>query len=177
LQRRFVPQSFPGRIAVEILSRRGCRPQAVAGILRTTRRVLRALGRSGGVCLLFTDDTEIRRLNRRFRGINRRTDVLSFRWDPSEDGDPYLGDIAISLPAARRQAREAGWPLELEIRFLVLHAVLHLLGHDHETDSGEMNLLQERLARTLLRHTIPRARIEPRTGFPDRKGRKGGSAR
>ena len=145
--------------------------------MQTARRALRSLGARGEVCLLFTDDAEIRRLNRRFRGMNRSTDVLSFPGHSSQERGSYLGDIAISLPAARRQAREAGWPLEIEIRFLVLHAVLHLLGHDHETDAGEMNALQDKLVRTLLRHRIPRSRIDSPAAFPARKGRRAGSSR
>ena len=71
-------------------------------------------------------DAGLRSLNRRFRGEDRTTDVLSF----AGEGD-YLGDIAISVPRARTQARAGGHSLEAELQLLVVHGVLHLLGHDH----------------------------------------------
>jgi len=61
----------------------------------------------------------------------------------------YLGDIAISLETARRSARRFSRPLPQELRMLVLHGVLHLIGYDHETDHGEMDLLERRLRRRL----------------------------
>jgi len=88
-----------------------------------------------------TDDAEMRELNRRYRGRDRTTDVLSFTGEATPEGR-HLGDLVISLPVARRQAREAGHPLERELRELVLHGVLHCLGHDHETDEGEMAALE-----------------------------------
>ena len=86
-------------------------------------------------CLL-TGDTELRRLNRRFRALNKTTDVLSFPAGVAP-GDS-LGDIAVSLDRARAQARAFGHQVSDELRILMLHGVLHLLGMDHETDSGEM---------------------------------------
>lgn len=94
----------------------------------------------------FTGDREMRRVNREFRGKDKTTDVLSF---PGEDG--HLGDILISVPTACRQAAEAGHGAEREIKTLLLHGVLHCLGHDHETDRGEMTRLETRLRRTWLR--------------------------
>jgi probable rRNA maturation factor len=88
-----------------------------------------------------TDDTEMRALNRRYRGQDRTTDVLSFAGEATPEGS-HLGDLVISLPVARRQAHEAGHPLERELRELALHGVLHCLGHDHETDEGEMAALE-----------------------------------
>lgn len=88
-----------------------------------------------------TDDAEMRELNRRYRGQDRTTDVLSFAGEATPEGS-HLGDLVISLPVARRQAREAGHPLERELRELALHGVLHCLGHDHETDGGEMAALE-----------------------------------
>lgn len=94
----------------------------------------------------FTSDREMRRLNRDFRDKDRPTDVLSF---PGEDG--HLGDVAISVPVARRQAEAAGHSAERELRVLMLHGVLHCLGYDHETDRGEMDRLESRLRREWLR--------------------------
>ena len=88
--------------------------------------------------IVLTDDKRIRELNRDYLGIDVPTDVLSFpasetdgsEIDP-ETGFPYLGDILISLPYAAKSAAKAGHPLEAEVQLLVVHGVLHLLGHDH----------------------------------------------
>jgi probable rRNA maturation factor len=83
--------------------------------------------------VVLTDDARIQELNRDYLGIDAPTDVLSFpasETDP-ETGSPYLGDILISLPYAARSAAQAGHPLEAEVQLLVVHGVLHLLGHDH----------------------------------------------
>ena len=95
----------------------------------------------------FASDREVRRANRSFRGKDQPTDVLSFPGDP-EGADGHLGDILISVPTARRQAAAAGHPGERELRILLLHGVLHCLGHDHETDQGQMERLERRLRRT-----------------------------
>ncbi|GAB4446682.1 MAG: rRNA maturation RNase YbeY [Anaerolineales bacterium] len=83
--------------------------------------------------IVLTDDERIRELNRDYLGIDAPTDVLSFpasETDP-ETGSPYLGDILISLPYAAKSAARAGHPLDAEVQLLVVHGVLHLLGHDH----------------------------------------------
>jgi probable rRNA maturation factor len=84
---------------------------------------------------LMTGDTELRRLNCAFLSKDYPTDVLSF---PSANPSAGLGDLAISLGRARAQAREWGHSLETEVQILMLHGVLHLLGMDHESDSGQM---------------------------------------
>jgi probable rRNA maturation factor len=84
--------------------------------------------RSASLTVLVSGDQTIRSLNARFRGIDAPTDVLSF---PAGDADGYLGDIAISVETARRQAEAGGHTLTEEVELLVVHGVLHLLGHDH----------------------------------------------
>jgi probable rRNA maturation factor len=87
----------------------------------------------GDLTLVLTGDEQLRRLNRDYRGVDAPTDVLSFpasETDP-ETGAPYLGDILLSVSRADEQARAAGHPLADEARLLVVHGVLHLLGHDH----------------------------------------------
>ena len=97
--------------------------------------------RGAGVSVLLCGDVRMRRLNREFRKVDRPTDVLSF---PA--GTPaFLGDVAIDVPYAARQARKRGHSLEREVQLLLAHGVLHLLGHDHETDGGAMFRLQRRL--------------------------------
>lgn len=97
----------------------------------------------------FVGDRAIRRINRDYRGIDRATDVLSF---PGQDGPEgrHLGDVAISVPTARRQAAERGEPVEREVRTLILHGLLHCMGYDHENDDGEMGRLERRLRRRWL---------------------------
>jgi probable rRNA maturation factor len=83
--------------------------------------------------ILQTDDEHVRALNHQYLGQDASTDVLSFpalETDP-ETGALYLGDIVISMPRATQQAREAGHSLESETQLLVVHGVLHLMGHDH----------------------------------------------
>jgi len=101
---------------------------------------------------VITSDAELRRLNRAFRGEDHATDVLSFPVEtplvteprPSGSGGWYLGDLAISLPRARSQARAFGHATAQEIQILMLHGVLHLLGMDHETDRGRMARAEKR---------------------------------
>jgi probable rRNA maturation factor len=91
---------------------------------------------------LVTDDRELQRLNRRFLGKDFPTDVLSFpAGETARPGEPVpglLGELAISAKRAAKQAREFGHPVEDEIRILMLHGVLHLVGMDHERDRGAM---------------------------------------
>jgi probable rRNA maturation factor len=112
--------------------------------------VLRALGeRPSGVSVVFVGREAIRDLNARYRGQARPTDVLSFPY-PGErvDGRRYLGDIVIAPDVAGEHAGvRRGGSLDTEMRMLLVHGVLHLIGYDHETDSGEMLRLQARLLR------------------------------
>jgi probable rRNA maturation factor len=91
---------------------------------------------------LICGDAELRRLNRDFRGQDYPTDVLSF--PAGVRLSSRLGDVAISLPRARAQARKFGHSMTQEIRVLMLHGVLHLLGMDHETDRGRMARVEKR---------------------------------
>lgn len=99
----------------------------------------------------FVSDRKMRKLNRDFRGKNSTTDVLSFPFEvddfglitePSISANTYLGDIAISVEQAERQAIENNLDFETEIKQLILHGVLHLCGYDHEQDAGEMSELE-----------------------------------
>jgi probable rRNA maturation factor len=89
----------------------------------------------------FVDDAEMRAIHHRYLGADHATDVLSFPGDDTPEGR-HLGDLVVSLDTARRQAAAAGLGLEQELRELLLHGVLHCLGHDHETDQGEMDRLE-----------------------------------
>jgi probable rRNA maturation factor len=100
------------------------------------------------VGIALVSDAAMRRLNRDYRRLDYTTDVLSFPADGRPGpGFVPLGDLAIALGVARRQAREHGHALRTELRVLALHGLLHLLGYDHDTDRGQMQRLEERLRR------------------------------
>ena len=103
---------------------------------------------SGTLAVRFVGDRSMRRLNREFRSRDTTTDVLSFPGGTTPEG-PYLGDVVISVPRAMEQAGERGHDLARELQLLLIHGILHCLGHDHETDDGTMQRLERRLR---LRH-------------------------
>ncbi|HEV2617187.1 MAG TPA: rRNA maturation RNase YbeY [Candidatus Acidoferrales bacterium] len=131
-------------------------------------RLLQIAPDAATVCLV--TNAQIARWNRTYRGKAKPTDVLSFpaepvamkkriarkgptsttgrRHSPSRNGS-YLGDIAIAPAVARRNAQQSGRAFDDEMRILMLHGVLHLLGYDHETDRGQMERLELRLRRQL----------------------------
>src|SRR5512141_1062730 len=107
---------------------------------RAARAVLEHESESGDhdLSIVLTDNARLHELNLSYLGVDSPTDVLSF---PASETDPetgarYLGDILISIPRAQEQADAAGHPLESEVQLLVVHGVLHLLGHDH-AQAGE----------------------------------------
>jgi probable rRNA maturation factor len=141
-------------LEVEIVDRQRAQRLDLASLRRFARALVRAKPARRvermAVCLI--SDRAMSGYNLRFRGKRGTTDVLAFPADgaPDPGGSRYLGDIAISVPRAQRQAREAGHPLAREVRILLLHGYLHLLGYDHETDDGTMMRVQRRLERVLL---------------------------
>ncbi len=102
--------------------------------------------------IAFVSDIKMRQLNAEFRGKDLTTDVLSFPFeaDEFETDQNTLGDVAISLEQAHRQAIENDLTFPTEIKQLILHGILHLCGYDHETDNGEMNSLELKLRDKLL---------------------------
>jgi probable rRNA maturation factor len=124
--------------------------------LTRVQRELKLGRREVTVC--FVDDREIARLNGKFRGKPKPTDVLSFPENGNGNHGPdfpgvrrgkFLGEIAISAQAAGRNAKRYDRTLDEELRVLVLHGVLHLAGYDHEADHGEMERIEARLRRKL----------------------------
>jgi probable rRNA maturation factor len=136
------------------------------------RRVANELDiRDSRVTVCLVSDREIAHMNEAFRKKKGPTDVLSFpagkkRWasasrrkriykedaesrgkQESRPAESYLGDIAIAPETARRYARKDGRSLSNELRVLILHGVLHLLGYDHETDRGEMHRIERKMRR------------------------------
>lgn len=111
-------------------------------------RRARVAGEFDEVSVHLTDDEQMRAMNRRWRGRNETTDVLTF---PSagrelpDSAERSLGDIIVSVDQAKRQARQQGHNLATEIRYLILHGLIHAIGYDHETDQGQMDALEKRV--------------------------------
>jgi probable rRNA maturation factor len=132
------------------------RPVPAPGLARWLARVAPKRAR-GVVTLALVGDRHVRALNRRYRGIDQVTDVLSFATGPEDrritEGEsavrqrPSLGDVVIATGMAARQARMAGHSVATEFRILALHGLLHLLGYDHELDDGHMARLERTLRR------------------------------
>jgi probable rRNA maturation factor len=133
------------------------RPRALT---RFARKLQAQVAKGGVFDCLITGDAEMRRLNREFRRVDCATDVLAFPGlaGPRQARRPApLGDIAISLQRARAQGRRYGHSTEEEIRILMLHGLLHLLGMDHEADGGRMARAEKRWRARL---GLPSALIE-----------------
>ncbi len=111
---------------------------------RFLTRARRAAGLKGLVNVLITSSAEMKSLNRRFRGKDKPTDVLSFPAEPVAQKKP-AGEIAISAEMASQNARALGHPPAEEVRILVLHGILHLRGYDHECDNGQMARREKQL--------------------------------
>jgi probable rRNA maturation factor len=122
-------------------------------------RTLRGdVAKGAGFTCLITGDSELRRLNRDFLGKDYPTDVLSFPVGQAlPPASEQLGEIAISVSRARRQSAAFGHSLENEIRILMLHGLLHLLGMDHQTDRGQMKRAESRWRKRL---ALPASLIE-----------------
>jgi probable rRNA maturation factor len=114
--------------------------------------LLRALGQpDSALSIVFVSAQEMRGLNQKYRGKDYATDVLSFSYTGEIIGNtPLLGEIIISPEIAYRNAARYRTSLERELRKLLAHGMLHLLGYDHEVDRGLMNRLQAKLMRRRL---------------------------
>lgn len=164
----------------------GVSEQALA---RFTQRARKSAGLRGEVNVVLTSTREARAFNRRFRGKDAPTDVLSF--PPAQPSirkhrvptdhwplttDHYSGDIVICTPIAARNARRFGHSAAQELKILILHGLLHLAGYDHEHDSGRMARREEKLRRDLgLSNGLIRRSEAPTANDrrPTTKGRRG----
>jgi len=132
--------------------RRPSQPAAEALRRVVVETVRRARRPACEVHVVVTGDEDLRRLNHTYLHLDRPTDVLSFSdGDLLPTGMVLLGEIVVSLDAARRQAADLGHGELRELEELVLHGTLHLLGHDHERDNGEMETLELSLREELLK--------------------------
>jgi probable rRNA maturation factor len=142
---------------IEVLNRQRLREIDRDRTAALSRAVLDRIGCPEAVLTVtFIRDRAMRRLNRDYRGKDRPTDVLSFAYHEGEEtavGDEtrHIGDVVISVETAERYARELALSFDREIEHLVIHGALHLAGYDHETDNGEMNKLERKLRRELLK--------------------------
>ncbi len=126
-------------------------------LVATAKKLLAAVDeRDSSLSLTVVDDAAIRELNRDHRGKDKPTDVLSFpmfegRDAPHAGVERMLGDVVISVETARRQAAEYDATLQRELYRLLIHGLLHVLGHDHEEagERAEMETQERRLAETI----------------------------
>lgn len=128
----------------------------LGSFLARAQKTLHLSSNSLTVCLV--TNSQIARWNRSYRGKPKPTDVLSFPAEAAprprprishKDISSYLGDIAIAPAVARRNARRFRRSFDDEMRILILHGILHLMGYDHETDAGQMDRRERSLRRTL----------------------------
>ena len=118
------------------------------------------------IAVLLTDEKEIQRLNLQFRKVNSATDVLSFAagQGPEKNKLHALGDIAICLPIAEKQAANHSLPLETELSYLAVHGGLHLLGYGHETKVERFEMLAK------MNNVIRSLGLEPMKGWSSNHG-------
>ena len=187
---RACPESRP-----VILERRRTKELSRLALARFANKAQRAAGLRGEVNILLTGDAEMQRLNLQFRHKDTATDVLSFPRGNAAAGNAALpaagakagnaalpaagakagnaavpaagaGDIAISIQRARAQAAAIGHDLLTEVKVLILHGMLHLAGHDHESDGGQMREFEQKLRAelNLFEGLIERTDAAPRRG-------------
>ena len=136
-----------------------------------------ALGLAGDVSVLLTGDEQLRAMSLQFRGVDKPTDVLSFPPLPEVASHGQGGDLAISLETAAVQAEDHGHTLQMEVKILILHGLLHLAGYDHERDQGQMrrreSLLRKQFALPagLVERNLVEATLDQRNR---RRGPRGG---
>ena len=138
---------MPGRI--QVLNRQKRFRICGAAVASFCTEVLRILGAAGPVLsVAFVGSRAIREMNHKHRGRDYATDVLSYSYGEMRmDGLGFLGEIVIAPEVAALQAVRYGMEREKELRKLLIHGILHLLGYNHETDRGRMNRIQARLMR------------------------------
>lgn len=125
----------------------------VASVIAALPELASHIGQGATACIAFSSDAEVRALNARFRAMDKPTNVLSFPSVPLPPGlmdaraPRHLGDIVLAAETIAAEAGEQGIPLAHHVQHLVIHGVLHLVGHDHETDdeAKAMESLETRL--------------------------------
>lgn len=129
------PASFSASVRVADPRWEACSPVAIVEMVMTAIAASSAAPPANAACdVLFADDATLADLNARFRGKDGPTNVLAFPAPPSDAANAFLGDVAVALETAGREAAERAIALTDHATHLVLHGVLHLLGYDHERD-------------------------------------------
>ncbi len=143
----------------------------VRELRRKTQKILAVLGLAHSeLSLCFMNDEKIRSLNSQYRDVDRATDVLSFSQsegdpdDPDEPKTDLLGDLAVSVATASRQAREHQLSLQQELILLIIHGILHLRGMDHEKSDREAEAMR-RKTRKIFSEIFPGKRPGPNCPF------------
>ena len=165
---RTVRRPTPATLRVSVTDAKG-RPIAVGPAAGLGRWLITAAPRAarGAVSIAIVSDRTMQTLNQAHRRVDHATDVLSFPAQSESGPRPaFLGDIAIARGIAAQQAKRAGHSARTELRILALHGLLHLLGYDHEADSGEMARTEDRLRR---RAGLPAGLIARATPPPGRR--------
>ncbi len=149
------PGELPGAIQVLNKQRRSKIHRSV--VASFCAAVLRSLGQTDAtLSVVFVSNREMRSMNSRYLGRDYATDVLSFSYErPLVEGQPFLGEIIIAPEIAELHALHYRARPEKELRKLLVHGILHLLGYNHKTDRGQMNRLQNRLLRRKLLAGFP----------------------
>jgi probable rRNA maturation factor len=144
--------------AIEVVNRQRWVSLDKRHVAALARAVLTKIGRAEAtLTITFIRDRLMRQLNRVYRGLDKPTDVLSFAYHERADDfaadetAAHLGDVVIAVETAARYAQELGLTFERELEYLVIHGTLHLAGYDHETDNGEMQRLERKLRKQLLK--------------------------
>jgi len=152
--------AIKSRIVIDVAISSPAWRKELPGIVRLCRETVRAALADAGsgaaeVSLLLSDDAAVRTLNRRWRGKDAPTNVLSFSAGDAVPGGPrLLGDVVLAFETVAREAAEQGKPLAHHVRHLIVHGVLHLLGHDHERDRAAARM-ENRERRILAGFGIP----------------------
>jgi len=152
-------------MSVLISSQHGPHDVPVGPLRTRARRLLHAIGRPDGeLSIVLVDDATIQQYNQQYRGKDQPTDVLSFAMGEGEFGNinpSILGDVVISVPTALRQTHQSKRTLIDQVTFLLTHGLLHLVGHDHETDEQERDMNRE--TRRLMIAALDTTRLTSRT--------------
>lgn len=118
--------------------------------------VSREIGKSAKASLVFVSEGEIRRLNKKYRGKNKATNILSFSFSGEKEKifnseRDYLGEVFVCLKYAKQEAKKYGWSLEKNLARLIIHGLLHLYGFDHKTliNQKKMENLEDIIMRKL----------------------------
>ncbi|MFN3947360.1 MAG: rRNA maturation RNase YbeY [Aquificaceae bacterium] len=137
-------KNLKGQSKNKILVRKDKGKISTRWIKAIVERLLNLQGMQGvEISIYLTDDQVIRDLNRSYRGKDKATDVLSFTLDEPVGEYHLLGEIVISIDTAERQAKDLGYSLEEEIKRLLVHGFVHLLGYDHELGEKEEKVFKQ----------------------------------